>query len=71
MEAWWDELDDAVVACLEGCESMEPAEIARRLGIPETAVVSLLGMLAREGRVGICRVATPSAPERRLLQIAA
>ena len=33
--------------------SMSPAEIGRRLGVSEDAVVSLLTMLAREGRVRI------------------
>jgi DNA-binding CsgD family transcriptional regulator len=32
---------------------MSPAEIGRRLGLSEDAVVSLVAMLAREGKVHI------------------
>ncbi len=35
---------------------MSPGEIGRRLSISEAAAVSVLGMLAREGRVRIARV---------------
>jgi len=45
------------MGCLTGGESMEPAEIGRRMGLSESAVVSLLTLLASQGRVRICRVA--------------
>lgn len=54
---WWVEIDEAVLACLAEGGSMTPAEIAQRLALPEETVVSLVGMLAREGRARICLVA--------------
>jgi DNA-binding MarR family transcriptional regulator len=56
MEEWWSELDAAVLACLSERGGMSPGEIGRRLSISEAAAVSVLGMLAREGRVRIARV---------------
>jgi len=56
-ENWWADLDEEVMACLTEGESMEPAEIARRLRLSESAVGSLLALLAVQGRVRICRVA--------------
>ena len=50
------EIDDAVLKCLAIGEAT-PAEIGRRLGISEAAVVSVVAMLAAEGRVRVCRVA--------------
>jgi len=52
----WAEIDDAVLKCLAIGEAT-PAEIGRRLGISEAAVVSVVAMLAAEGRVRVCRVA--------------
>jgi len=52
----WTEIDDAVLKCLAIGEAT-PAEIGRRLGISEAAVVSVVSMLAAEGRVRVCRVA--------------
>ena len=56
MEKWWSELDDAVLACLSEPGGMSPEEIGRRLGMSAAAAVSVLGMLAQEGRVRIARV---------------
>jgi predicted ArsR family transcriptional regulator len=56
MEQWWSELDDAILACLSEPGGMSPREIGRRLGISEAAAVSVLGMLAQEGRVRIAHV---------------
>ena len=52
----WAEIDDAVLKCLAIGEAT-PADIGRRLGISEAAVVSVVAMLAAEGRVRVCRVA--------------
>ena len=52
----WREIDDAVLQCLASGEAT-PAEIGRRLGLSEAAVVSVVAMLAAEGRVRVCRVA--------------
>lgn len=57
MESWWKEIDDAVLRCLaEGDRAMAPAEIGRRLGLPESATQSILSMMAQEGRIRICSV---------------
>jgi len=56
IDQWWSELDDAVLACLREPGGMSPNELGRRLGMSEAAVVSVVGMLAREGRVRIARV---------------
>jgi hypothetical protein len=53
MEDWWSELDTTILECLREAGSMEPATMAERLRIPETAVISLLCMLAKARRVRI------------------
>jgi hypothetical protein len=50
---WWRDLDDAVLGCLAEHGPMSPAAIADRLGLPEAAVISLLCLLASDGRVTI------------------
>ncbi len=62
LDGWWRELDDAVLACVAERGETSPDEIGRRLGISEAAAVSVLGMLAREGRVRIARVRAVEAP---------
>ncbi|OGK98156.1 MAG: hypothetical protein A3E31_18235 [Candidatus Rokubacteria bacterium RIFCSPHIGHO2_12_FULL_73_22] len=56
MDKWWSEIDDAVLACLSGTGGMSAHEIGRRLGMSEAAAVSVLGMLAQEGRVRLAHV---------------
>ena len=56
MPELWREIDDAVLSCLAIGEA-SPADIGTRLGISEAAVVSIVAMLAAEGRVRVCRVA--------------
>jgi hypothetical protein len=51
----WRELDDAVLEYLALGEAT-PAEIGKRLGMSERSAVSIIAMLANEGRVRICRV---------------
>jgi hypothetical protein len=52
----WRELDDAVLDYLALGEA-SPAQIGERLNMSEAAVVSIIAMLASEGRVHISRVA--------------
>jgi hypothetical protein len=52
MRDFWGDIEDEVLACLAQ-RSMAPAEIGRRLALSEDAVVSLVAMLASEGRVRI------------------
>lgn len=54
---WWAELDDQVVRCLATHGAMSPSDVARHVGLPEPATVSLLCMLAQEGRVRLSLVA--------------
>ena len=60
-EDWWTGIDGEILNCLAGRESMTPAEISSILGLSEGEVVTLLAMLAPEGRVTICRVKLGSA----------
>jgi DNA-binding Lrp family transcriptional regulator len=53
MSEFWNDLDDDVLRCLATRSRMSPAEIGRRLGLSEDAVVSLVAMLAHEGKVRI------------------
>ena len=50
---WWSDLDDDLLATLGAGGAMTPAELGLRLGISESAIASLLAMLATEGRVRI------------------
>jgi len=56
MESWWSDLDEAILGCLADEGPLAPAEIGRRLGLSEGAVVSLVNLLAQEGKVRICLV---------------
>jgi predicted ArsR family transcriptional regulator len=53
IEQWWRELDDQVLACLAQYGPMSPEGLAKRLDLPDGAALSLLCMLAQEGRVAI------------------
>ena len=59
-DGWWDDLDIAVMACLNTNGAMAPDELGRHLGLSESATVSLLCLLVMEGKVRICLV----EPER-------
>jgi hypothetical protein len=50
---WWRDLDRDVLGCLSENGAMSPAEVARHLGVSESAATSLLCLLAQEGRVRI------------------
>jgi DNA-binding Lrp family transcriptional regulator len=53
MADWWTELESEILNCLEHVGTVTPAEIGRRLGIPEAATTSLLSLLVRDGKVRI------------------
>jgi hypothetical protein len=55
MDEWWREIDDAVLACFGQTGGTSPDEIGRRLGMSEEAAVSILSMLAQQGRVRFSR----------------
>jgi hypothetical protein len=54
--AWWDDVDTAVLDCLAGGASMTPAAIGQRLGMSEDGVMSVIAMLAQEGKLRISLV---------------
>jgi DNA-binding transcriptional regulator LsrR (DeoR family) len=64
MSEFWDEIDDELLACLAARGCMTPAEIGRHMALSEDAVVSLLAMLACEGKV---RIGVVESVERRAL----
>ena len=58
---WWSELDDEIVNCFVGHDSLTPDELSQKVGMSTAAVTSLLGRLAQEGRITIVRVARTSS----------
>jgi len=56
VEPWWEDLDAAVIACLEAKGALAPHEVGRHVGLSESAAASLLCLLALEGKVRICLV---------------
>lgn len=56
MEDWWAEVERDVLRCLEDHGTTSVEELAHWLAISESAAVSLLAQLAREGKVRICAV---------------
>jgi predicted ArsR family transcriptional regulator len=56
MEDWWSEIDDEVQGCLKRHGAMTPGEIAQQLGLSESAVSSVVSLLAQEGKLRIARV---------------
>jgi len=55
-EPWWDDLDAAVLAFLETRGTITPQEVGHHLGLSESAVTSMLCLLAQAGKVRICLV---------------
>jgi DNA-binding GntR family transcriptional regulator len=60
MTDWWRDLDDEIVNCFIGYETLTPGELSQKIGMSTEAVTSLLGRLAQEGRITIVRVARTS-----------
>ncbi len=66
MDGWWSEFENDVVKCLASNGTMAPADLGQRIGLSEESTISLLAMLAREGRVRIRLVeAVPSGPSSK------
>ena len=56
----WAEIDDAVLAALAECGGrLTPGQIAKRVGMSEDAVRSVVSMLAEQGKVRIALVELP------------
>jgi DNA-binding IclR family transcriptional regulator len=56
MDDWWSAIDGEILATLAEGRPMEPAEIARRLGLPEASATSLICGLVSAGKVRVCLV---------------
>jgi len=55
---WWSDVENDVLRCLEGRDTVPPVEIAKKLGMSEAAATSLLSIMASEGKVRICAVSS-------------
>lgn len=65
MDTWWSAIDDEILDLLTANGPMNPADLARKLGMSTAAVCSCIGMLSASGKVRIRAVeATPSASMR-------
>jgi hypothetical protein len=53
MDHGWREIDDEVLACLANRGPLSPDELGKELDLSERAAVSLICLLAQEGRVTI------------------
>jgi hypothetical protein len=56
MDDWWNEIDGEILSILAAAGPVAPAEVARRLGVPESSATSLIWGLVCAGKVRICRV---------------
>lgn len=53
MDHGWQEIDDQALDCLKNRGPMSPDELGKELDLSERAAVSLICLLAQEGRVTI------------------
>jgi hypothetical protein len=58
MDNWWDELDEEIFALLRANGPMDPADLARKLGMSTDAMCSCLALLSTSGRIRIRSVET-------------
>jgi DNA-binding Lrp family transcriptional regulator len=69
MNGYWDDLDTEMLELLTAAGPMDPADLARALGMSTGAVCSCLAMLSADGKIRIRSVeATP--PARPLARVA-
>ncbi len=54
----WGAIDEEILGCLEHGGPIAVEEVAAKLGMSENAAASLLCLLAQQGKVRICIVAT-------------
>jgi len=68
MRDFWSELDREVLDCVAARGRVAPGEIARRLALSEDAVISIVSMLARDGkvRIGLVETVEAAAPRARV-----
>ena len=53
---WWGDIESEVLGCLAAGTPVRPGDVAKKLGMSESAVTSLLSMLVHDGKVRICLV---------------
>lgn len=53
MDGWWDEVDEEILAVLRSNGPMDPADLAKKLGMSTDAVCSCLALLSTSGRIRI------------------
>ncbi len=58
---WWGEVDGMILKALAANGPMTPAELAKAADISESEATAFLAMLAREGKIRICLVASAPA----------
>jgi len=56
VDGWWDDIEREIDQCLRRQGDCTPAELGRYLGMSESAVASLICVLAADGKVRIARV---------------
>ena len=62
MDGYWEELDREILATLDASGPMDPADLARLLGMSTAAVCSCLAMLSADGKVRIRAVESTAVP---------
>ena len=65
MDGWWDQIEREIRDCLERHGSLTTSELARHLGMSESATASVLRVLAPTG--GVQMNVRVSGRERRTL----
>lgn len=53
MDDWWSEIDNEILMTLAAGGAMAPADIARRLGVSEASVTSLIWALVSQGKIRV------------------
>jgi hypothetical protein len=61
---YWTGIEDEIVSCLRDNGPMPPGELGDYLHISGGAAISLIAMLARDGKVRIGLVELPGEPTR-------
>jgi DNA-binding Lrp family transcriptional regulator len=61
MDGWWNEIEGEILSRLERDGESTPSELGRHLGLSTGATMSLLAILASDGKVSIARVAVNPA----------
>jgi DNA-binding Lrp family transcriptional regulator len=69
MDGWWDAIDKEILDRLAASGPVDPADLAKTLGMSPSAVCSCLAMLAADGKVRF-RAVEATSPARPLSRVA-